>query len=55
MSYKDKTDQELIQEGRKLRRQLVEIELRLKEIYLMFKNIKIHESNNNRCKVDKGV
>jgi len=48
MSYKDKTDQELKEEGQRLRRQLVEIELRLKEIYLLFKRIKITENENSK-------
>ena len=43
MSYKDKTDQELIEECRKLRRQLVEIEINLKELYLILNKLKYHK------------
>jgi hypothetical protein len=62
MNYSKLTDKELIAECKRQRklldkyakrdRQNVEIELRLKEIYLLFKNIKIYESSNNRRKVD---
>jgi hypothetical protein len=56
MSYKDKTDQEVIEESRKLRRQLVEIDERLKEIYLLFKDIKITQNeklNSGTSKISK--
>lgn len=67
VDYKKLSLEELIAECKRQRkisedtskrdRVLVEIDERLKEIYLLFKRIKIteNESSNNRRKVDKGI